>query len=165
MEHNNQISITVGMLGVVTTLAGIFPGIIGLEAAEGIGVLQVLTILLGFSLMFTAAYIFAHQTFFAGLPTTLAQDIGIRLTLTGLLISAAGGLADVLSFGTHTSPEYTRPLLGPLQTAVFVGGLLIASSGVAVYATFGPSAVDDEPDDDDRLSRVDGHEGGPPSAA
>lgn len=144
MEKNGQVSITIGALGVVIALIGLFPGIAGLEAAGGIGVLQVLVILLGFSLMFTGAYIFARQMFFSGMPNSLAQDIGIRLTLTGLLIAAAAGFADVLGFGTHPNTEDTRPMLGTLQALGFIGGILIASSGVLIYALFGPAQDDEE---------------------
>lgn len=144
MEKYAQISITIGALGVVIALIGLFPGIIGLETVEGVGVLQVLVILLGFSVLFTGAYLFVKQTFYPGLPTTLAQDIGIRLTLTGLLIAGAAGLADVLGFGSHGLTEDTRPLLGHLQSIALVSGFLIASSGVLIFAMFGPSQK--EPD-------------------
>jgi hypothetical protein len=139
MEKYSQISITLGALGIVITLVGLFPGIVGLETVEGVGVLQVLVILLGFSVLFTGAYLFARRVFYPGRPNTLAQDIGTRLTMTGLLIAAAAGLADVLGFGSHGSSEGTRPLLGRLQAIVFVGGILLASSGVIIFAVFGPS--------------------------
>lgn len=144
MEKYGQLSITIGTLGVVISLIGLFPGIVGLEAAEGIGVLQVLVILAGFSILFTAAYYFAKQTFFHGKDTTLAQDIGIRLTLTGLIIAAAAGLADVLGFGTHVSAQaYDRPLLGQLQSLFFIGSIIVASAGVVIYTMFGPAANDE----------------------
>ncbi len=147
MEKYGQLSITIGTLGVVISLIGLFPGIVGLEAAEGIGVLQVLVILAGFSILFTAAYYFAKQTFFSGRDTTLAQDIGIRLTLTGLIIAAAAGLADVLGFGTHVSAQnYDRPLLGRLQALFFIGSIVVASAGVVIYTIFGPAADDAETD-------------------
>lgn len=149
MEKYGQISITLGTLGVVITLTGLFPGIVGLEAAEGIGVLQVLVILLGFSILFFAAYLFAKQTFYPGQPSTLAQDIGVRLTLTGLLVAAAAGLADVLGFGTHIPAEnYDRPLLGQLQALFFIGGILLASSGVLIYALFGPTEDQEQNSED-----------------
>lgn len=152
MERYSETSITVGALGVVITLIGLFPGIIGLESVPGIGVLQVFVILVGFALLFLGAYIFVHQAFYAGKRRTLAQDIGIRLTLTGLVIAGAAGLADVLGFGSHPPTPSTRPLLGKLQAAVFVGGFLIASSGVVFYALFGPRE-EPPPDgaDDDTL--------------
>jgi hypothetical protein len=152
MEKYAQISITLGTLGIVIALVGLFPGIIGLETIEGIGVLQVLIILLGFSILFTGAYLFAKQVFYPGMPNTLAQDIGIRLTMTGLLIAAAAGLADVLGFGSHGLTEDTRPLLGRLQAMAFVGAILLASSGVIIFAVFGPppeQRIDANSEDDD----------------
>lgn len=142
MERYVQFSITISALGVVIALIGLFPGIAGLEAAEGVGVLQVLVILLGFSLLFLGAYIFARKAFYTGQPRTLAQDIGVRLTLTGLLIAAAAGLADVLGFGSHAPTPDARPLLGRLQALAFIGGFLVASAGIVIFALFGPTPRD-----------------------
>jgi hypothetical protein len=159
MNKYAQAGITIGTLGVVITLIGLFPGITGLEATAGIGVLQVLVILLGFSLLFFGAYVVAKVTFYPGLPRSLAQDIGIRLTLTGILFSAAAGLADVLGFGSHPPTKDTRPLLGNLQAIAFIGGFLIASSGVIVFALFGPSpdahADSDEKNDSSPAAKID----------
>lgn len=143
MDRNAQITITIGTLGIMLVLIGLFPGIVGLEVTPGVGVLQVIIILLGFSLLFLAAYIFAWQTFFVGQPTTLAQAIGIRLTLTGLLFSAAAGLADVLGFGSHTPTATERPFLGVWQAVAFIGGFLVASSGIMLYTLMGPSRTDE----------------------
>ncbi len=152
MEKYAQISITLGSLGIVIALIGLFPGIIGLETVEGVGVLQVLVILLGFTVLFIGAYLFARQVFYPGMPTTLAQDIGIRLTMTGLLIAAAAGLADVLGFGSHGLTQDERPLLGRLQALAFVGGILLASSGVILFAMLGPAqSPDDDSDSDSSL--------------
>jgi len=148
VEKYGQISITVGTLGVVIILIGLFPGLIGLEASPGVGVLQVLVILLGFSVLFAAAYWFVKRVFYPAQPSTLAQEIGVRLTLTGLLAAAAAGLADVLGFGSHTSATAPRPLLGHLQAWGFVGGVMLASLGVVLYALMGPQP----PDDDDSPS-------------
>ena len=68
------------------------------------------------------------------------------MTLTGLLIAAAAGLADVLGFGSHTAATAPRPLLGHLQAWGFVGGITLASLGVVIYALMGPQPPsDDEP--------------------
>lgn len=156
MGRYSEISITVGALGIVITLIGLFPGIVRLEAAPGVGVLQVLVILLGFSILFSSAFFFTKKAFYDGQPATLAQEIGIRLTLTGLLIAGAAGLADVLGFGSHPSTPDSRPFLGRLQAIVFTGGILLASSGVLVYALFGPPSPPDDnepPPGDDTLPR------------
>jgi hypothetical protein len=150
MERYSETSITVGALGVVITLIGLFPGIIGLESVPGVGVLQVFVILVGFALLFLGAYIFVHQAFYAGKRRTLAQDIGIRLTLTGLVIAGAAGLADVLGFGSHPPTPDSRPLLGTLQASVFIGGFLVASSGVVIYALFGPRAGPEDENDEEQ---------------
>jgi hypothetical protein len=147
MERYSQVSITIGTLGVVITLIGLFPGIAGLETTEGVGVLQVLIILLGFTLLFTGAYIFAKQMFFSGLPSTLAQDIGVRLTMSGLLFSAAAGLADVLGFGSHSPTATERPLLGDWQAVAFIGGFLIASSGIVIFVLLGPDHPESSSED------------------
>lgn len=152
MERHTQFSIILGALGMVIALIGLFPGIVGLETVEGVGVLQVLVILTGFTVLFIAAYVFVKQTFYPGLPTTLAQDIGVRLTMTGLLVAAAAGLADVLGFGTHGPVIEGRPLMGRLQAIGFIGGFLIASAGVVIFAWFGPSQP--ETDDHDAPSDV-----------
>jgi hypothetical protein len=149
MERYVQVSVTIGGLGVVLALIGLFPGIVGLETVSGVGVLQVLVILLGFSLLFLGAYIFARRALYPGLPLTLAQDVGIRLTLTGLLVAAAAGLADVLGFGSHPVSDESRPLLGNLQAAAFICGFLIASSGVIIFALFGPEPENDPEDQDE----------------
>ncbi len=151
MERSNETSIIIGALGVVVTLMGLFPGIIGLDAAPGIGVLQVVVILAGFSLLFLGAYMFVYQAFYRGTRRTLAQDVGIRLTLTGLVIAAAAGLADVFGFGSHPPTPTTRPLLGELQAMAFVGGFLVASAGVVIYALFGPPAEPEDSSGDDTL--------------
>jgi hypothetical protein len=149
MEKYGQISITIGALGIVIVLIGLFPGIVGLEATAGVGVLQILVILLGFTILFTSAYVFVKQTFYPGLPTTLAQDIGLRLTLTGLVIAAAAGLADVLGFGSHPSTATSRPLMGRLQALAFISNILIASAGVLIFALFGPQDTDQPAADDE----------------
>jgi len=141
VQKNSQVSITIGALGIVLILIGLFPGIVGLETVQGVGVLQVLVILTGCSVLFASAYMYVKQSFYAGQPSTLAQSIGIRLTLTGLLIAAAAGLADVLGFGTHPPTNTERPLLGYLQALFLIGGILLGSSGVLIYALFGPSEL------------------------
>lgn len=147
MDKDGQLSIIIGALGVVTTLIGLFPGLVGLETVEGIGVLQVVVILGGFSLLFLGAYIFVKQTYFPGMPTTLGQDIAIRLTMTGLVIAGAAGLADVLGFGTHTPANSERPFLGTWQAIALLGGFLLASAGVVLFTLFGPE--DDQNGDAD----------------
>ncbi len=132
-----QVGIAVGVLGGVLTLIGLFPSITGLEASAGIGLVQILTILAGFTTMILGAYIFVQTTFYYATKHNLAQQIGLRLSLTGLLGSAAAGLADVLGYGSNPPMPDQRPVLGPWQSVGLIGGFVIASLGVLIFALMG----------------------------
>jgi hypothetical protein len=139
-----QLGIAIATLGAVITIIGLFPGVIGLEQAGGVGVLQILVAVTGFSLLISGAYIFVQSTFYPDVKHILAQEIAIRLSMTGLIISAASGLADVLGFGTHPPLPGQRPLLGTWQLAGLLGGFIIASLGVVLFAVLGPHHTDTE---------------------
>jgi hypothetical protein len=139
-----QLAIAIGTLGMMITLLGLFPGITGVETGQGIGALQFSVIWTGLMLVHVGALMFVRFTYYAGRKATLAQQIGIRLSFTGLLIVAITGLADYLGFGSHSPYAGQIVRFGPLQIAGILGGLLIASLGVFIYALSGSS---DEPPD------------------
>ncbi len=98
------------------------------------------------------ALIFVQCAFYPGQPHTLWQEIGVRLSLTGLLASAAAGYADVLGYGSNPPGAGQHPALGIYQTMGMVGGFLIAALGVLIFALSGsqeivplPPAESDEP--------------------
>lgn len=134
-----QFAILVGTLGLVLCLIGLYPGVTGVEPKSGIGVLQIMIILLGMTLIITGAMIFAKIGFYPTEESNLSQRIAIRLSLTGLLISAAAGLSDLLGYGSNPpdGPE-NFPILGPYQVAGMVVGFLVASAGVAMFVIAGP---------------------------
>lgn len=135
-----QFGIAVSVLGAVLTFMGLFPSVVGLEASAGTGLVQMLTILVGFTMLIGGAYIFAWAAYFPGLPQNLAQSVAVRLSMTGLVLGTVIGLADVLGFGSNPPiPPVQRPLIGPVQSIGIVGAFLIASSGVLIFVLFGPS--------------------------
>lgn len=136
MARIAQFGIAVGALGVMLTFMGLFPGVTGIEETGGVGPLQIFTILAGFTLLIAGALIYVKFTFYLGHPANLAQQIGIRLALTGLIFAAMGGLADILGFGSNP-PTSGDIYLGPWQAIAMVGSLFIASLGVLVYAVTG----------------------------
>ena len=143
MGKLSQAGIAVALLGGVITLIGLFPGVIGLESAAGVGILQILVILAGFSILIAGAFIFVQSAYYHGIKHNLAQQIGLRLSMTGLVFAAACGMADVFGFGSHPiGVEGQRPLLGPYQTLGLIGGFVIASLGVLIFTLLGTS---DEP--------------------
>jgi hypothetical protein len=134
----NQVGVLVGTLGGVLALIGFFPSLTGFEALAGFGIVQILTILAGFTLMMFGAFIFVQSLFYPGKPHTLWQQIGVRLSLTGLLIAAAAGLADVLGYGSNQPAlGEARPTVGAVQFLGMVGGFFVAALGILVFALSG----------------------------
>jgi hypothetical protein len=141
-----QLGIAFSALGMVLTFMGLFPGVTGIEPGRGVGIVQYTAIYLGFVLLHLGALVYVKFTLYLSRPSNFAQQIGIRLTLTGLLLLGLAGLADFLGFGSHIPSETTDVVLGPLQGGVIVGGLLIASLGVLLYAiTGGPPQEKEDP--------------------
>lgn len=137
MPRIAQFGIALGALGTVLTLMGLFPGVTGLSPAKGIGIVQIFTILAGFTLLIIGALIYVKFTFYVGKPANLAQQIGIRLALTGLLFAAMSGSADIVGFGSHGSVAGSEPLFGMLQAIGIIGSFILAALGVLIYAVSG----------------------------
>jgi hypothetical protein len=145
MPRIAQFGIVLAALGIVLTLMGLFPGVTGLEPARGIGIMQIFTILVGFTLLILGALIYVKFTFYTFKSANLAQQIGSRLAMTGLLVAAMTGFADVLGFGSHIrETAVSGNLFGPLQALGAIGGFLMAAIGVLVYAVTG------DPDEDEQ---------------
>lgn len=132
-----QFGIAVGVLGVVLTFMGLFPGVTGVEPTPGIGFVQILLVMTGFGLLITGALIYVKYTFYTYCSANLAQQIGIRLALTGLIFGAMAGMADILGFGSNIRTPESDIYFGPWQAIGLLGGFLVASIGVLLYAITG----------------------------
>ncbi len=139
MARIAQFGLAVGALGVVLTFMGLFPGVTGVEPTSGIGPIQIVTILTGFSLLIFGALIYVKFTFYLGKSANLAQQIGVRLALTGLIFAVLSGMADILGFGSNPPGTSSDIYFGPWQAIGLVGSLFISSIGVLVYAITGDS--------------------------
>ncbi len=133
-----QVGIAVGTLGAVLAFMGMFPGVTGLDATAGIGVLQIVVILVGFALLIVGALLYVQGTFYPGVRHNLAQQVAVRLSATGLLFAAISALGDLLGFGSHPPGITDGPFLGYWQAAGLVGGFVVASVGVVLFALLGP---------------------------
>jgi hypothetical protein len=141
-----QFGIAIGALGVVLTLMGLFPTVTGIEPGAGVGIVQVMAILIGFTLLTLGALIYVKFTFYVGRAANFAQQIAVRLSLTGLVLAAMSGLADFLGFGSHTL-GMTEPVLGVWQAIAILLGFLIAAAGILLYAWYGTPPDNDPPPD------------------
>jgi hypothetical protein len=67
--------------------------------------------------------------------------------MTGLLLAVFSGLADVLGVGSHPPiVNVQRPFLGTIQVVGMIGGFLIASAGVIIFALLGSEGPDEGED-------------------
>jgi uncharacterized membrane protein len=143
MERTTQLGIAVAVLGGVIAFMGLFPGVIGLDQAQGVGIFQMTVILIGFCLLILGAATFVQLNYYAGKKHTLGQEIAVRLSMTGLIVSIVSGYADILGIGSHPPFGEQRPLLGTVQVIGLVGGFMLASIGVILFALLGQSDHDE----------------------
>jgi hypothetical protein len=145
MGRFGQIGIALGALGIMIALMGLFPTITGVQETRGIGIVQIFLLLVGDGMLIFGAIIYAKFTFYLEIPSTLAQQIGIRLALTGLLFIALSGLSDILGFGSHIRNDTRDIYLGWLQMVGILASFAISSGGVILYAVAGLSSLKDAP--------------------
>ena len=132
-----QFGIVLGALGFVLLVMGLFPGVVGRPPTPGVGLVQLLLILIGFGLLVMGALLYVKFTFFTTVPSNLVQQIGSRLGLTGIVFAAICGLADVLGFGSNGTIVAGDIVIGRLQIAGIIGSFFISSIGVLIYAMAG----------------------------
>lgn len=142
MERQTQLAIALLTLGGVIAFMGLFPGTIGLDQAAGVGLFQMTVILGGLSLLILGAIAFVQTNYYPGREHSLGQQIGVRLALTGLVIALASGYADSIGFGSHPPIGDQPSLLGPIQVFGLIGGFLLASVGVILFAILGEQDPD-----------------------
>lgn len=142
MVRIGQIGIALGVLGVVLAFMGLFPGMTGLPPTPGIGAIQLVTMLAGFSLLIAGAFIYVKYTFYTHQRSNLGQQIALRLSMTGILFSGMSALADILGFGSNVRNATEDIFFGSWQAGGLIGGFLVASFGVLLYALTGPVETD-----------------------
>jgi hypothetical protein len=137
MVRISQFGIAIGALGTVLTFMGLFPGVTGINPRDGIGIVQIFVVLVGFSLLILGALLYVKYTFYVRQHSTLLQQVGIRLAFTGLILAGLVGMSDTLGFGSHPRTETGDTFFGTLQGAGIVTMFVIASIGVLVYTLAG----------------------------
>ena len=137
MARVGQVGVVIGLLGLVITLIGLFPGLIAFPPTPGLGVMQILMVNFGFSVLIFGAMIYVKFIFYAESRLTLAQKIGIRLSLTSLVMMVVISLADVLNFGSHLRSLNEEILFGGIQMVGVLIFLGVASLGIMIFAVAG----------------------------
>ena len=138
-----RVSLTLLLTGIGFVGLSIWAEPLKLDFTPGFGLMQIVGILLGVTLVAVAGYLFLAFRRDSSQEISLLSDIGLRLGLTGLLTCYVAGLADMVGVGTHRGALYERPFLGPLQLAGLVVGLSIVGAGLLLY-WLGSSSKDQE---------------------
>lgn len=144
MSRFGQVGIAFSALGIMVIIMGLFPTITGVEETIGIGIVQVFMLLIGYALMTFGGLIYAKVTFYSTTKSNLAQQIGIRLMLTGLLFATIAGLADILGFGSHVRSDTSDIFFGGIQGIAIIACLSISSLGVLIYTVTGHPQLSEE---------------------
>jgi len=139
-----QVGIALGLLGIVITLIGLFPGVIAIPPTPGFGVAQIFIVVIGFVTLISGTLMYVKFTFYAFKKHTLLQQIGIRLAYTGLTFATLAALADVLGFGSNVTLAGEDVLLGPLQLTGSMVNYGVSVLGVLIYAVTGHPELNGE---------------------
>ena len=131
MNRLAQAGIFCIVMGVMTLFLGVFPFAVNQNATPNIGLAQILTMLTGLTLVVLGSYCVVFALVHRGRPRNLLRDIGVRLGMTGLVVSIASALADVMGVGSHSSSAI---VFGFVQGLGMLTGFLIAMGGVLIYA-------------------------------
>ena len=137
MQRFAQIGLMIAILGIVIAVMGLFPGLTGADDTTGVGLIQVLMLILGYGLLVFGAIIYAKYTYFPGLESTLFQQIGIRLAITGIVFAAIAGLSDIMGFGSHVRADDNDIFFGQLQAFGILASFALSSIGVMIYVVTG----------------------------
>ncbi|MDE2777816.1 MAG: hypothetical protein OXI77_17965 [Chloroflexota bacterium] len=139
MWRFSQVGIALGALGGMICFMGLFPGVTGAMPTVGIGLVQVVMVLFGYTLLILGALTYLKFTFFLDVSANLVQNIGTRLALTGVLFATLAGMADILGFGTHIRDDTSELYFGQLQMIGILASFGLSSFGVLVYVLAGAS--------------------------
>ncbi|GAB4154874.1 MAG: hypothetical protein Fur0021_21770 [Candidatus Promineifilaceae bacterium] len=123
------------VIGTALSLISLGAELLGLDLTPGFGIVQMAELLLGLTLLTSAAFIHIRFTRRRNAPRSLQADIGVRLAATGLVFAYVSGLSDLLQIGTHLEPAFERPYVGPLQLGGIALGILSIVAGILLYYT------------------------------
>ncbi|HZD11691.1 MAG TPA: hypothetical protein VE553_10145 [Candidatus Binatia bacterium] len=131
----NFVVLLLFLIGNVLVILSLAAEILGLDLTPGFGIVQMLQLLIGLTLLTLAGFIHIYSLRAPDAPRSLQADIGVRLAATGLVFAYVSGLSDLMGIGTHVQPAFERPYVGPLQLGGLVLGIVSITAGMILYHT------------------------------
>ena len=135
LRVRRAVILVLSVLGLILVVLSIAAELAGFGPTPGFGVLQTLGFLLGITALTVAVYLYLGKSRPSDAPRSLQADIGLRLSLTGLVLCYVSGFADIIRIGTNVQPEFERPFIGPLQLGGLAIGLVVLVAGILLFAT------------------------------
>jgi hypothetical protein len=129
------VTIFLFLIGTLLSVLSLGAEIFALNFTEGFGIIQMVQLLLGLTCLTLAGFLHLQSLRAPNSPRSLQADIGIRLAATGLVFAFISGLSDLIGIGTHVTPEFERPFVGPLQLGGIILGVLSITAGLLLYYT------------------------------
>lgn len=128
----NAVTLVLTIVGLVLIALPLIFNLIGLDFTPGFGLIQMITLVFGLTLLTLAGFLYLQQIR-GEQPRSLQADIGIRLGATGLVFAYVTGFSDLVGIGTHIQPEFVRPFFGPLQLIGLGVSVLTILTGMWLY--------------------------------
>lgn len=122
-------------LGIIIGTVAMVADSLGLDITPGFGMVQMAQLLIGLTLLTLAGFLQIYAMRDPDTPRSLQADIGVRLGATGLLLAYTAGFSDLIGIGTHITPSFDRPFVGPLQLGGLVVGIVLIGIGLLMYYT------------------------------
>lgn len=127
--------VTLVILGILLISLALAADYIRLDLTPGFGIVQMVNLLAGITMLTLAAYLYLYSLRPKDAPHSLQADIGTRLGATGLVFTYVTGLSDLIGIGTHVNPNFERPFVGPLQLGGLGLGIFMIIAGLILYYT------------------------------
>lgn len=130
-----NVTVALYIVGIALLIFSVAVDRLGIDLTPGFGLVQMVELLLGITLLTIAGFITIQSRRRRHVPRSLQADIGVRMAATGLVFAYVAGLSDLLGIGTHVGPEFSRPFVGPLQLIGLIIGILSIVVGALLYYT------------------------------
>jgi hypothetical protein len=134
-QIRTTLTIALLLIGVILSILSLAADFLGLDLTPGFGLVQMLQLLVGLTSLTTGAFLFVYSRRRRNAPRSLQADIGVRLAATGLVFAYVSGMSDVIGIGTHVTPNFERPFVGPLQLGGIALGIISILVGLFLYNT------------------------------
>lgn len=132
--NRRRLGVIIMLAGFLFFLLGAKPGWFGFDRSpDYIGFVQIVIFVFGLIILCVGGII-SIESLWVGRRKTILADIGTRFVITGVVVAAASGMADLLGMGTRPLPN--TPFFGYWQARGMIFGQIIIIIGFLLMIPF-----------------------------